>query len=420
MTSQENIVQSKLPKNAWLVVVLLFIVGALNYLDRTMITTMRSSILEEIPMTEAQFGLLTSMFLWIYGILSPFAGFMADRFSRSKVIIFSLFVWSMVTMLTSYATTYNQLLFTRALMGISEALYIPAALALIMDYHKGTTQSKATGLHMAGVMVGQSLGFVGGWLAENHSWNFAFHIFGIIGIAYSIVLFFILKDPKGEELNEIKSVEQKSKIVVGKVKFGAAMIDLFSRSSFVYLFIFWGVMGVVSWMIMGWLPTYYMEQFDLTQSKAGFYATAYLYPASIIGLLIGGFWSDRWSKNNLYARILVPMIGLTIAAPSIFIGSYTPILFIAIFFFMIYGSTRMFVDTNLMPILCLTVDKRYRATGYGLLNMFATIIGGLGIYAAGMFRDSQINLNLIFQIASVSILTCILFLWLVKKNAKKK
>ena len=117
-------------------------------------------------MTDAQFGLLTSVFLWVYGLLSPIAGFLADRYNRSKVIIGSLFVWSLVTWLTAHASTYEELLATRALMGISEACYIPAALSLIVDYHKGATRSLATGIHIAGVMVGQSLGFIGGWMAE--------------------------------------------------------------------------------------------------------------------------------------------------------------------------------------------------------------------------------------------------------------
>lgn len=416
-----RVAQVKVFQNPWLIVGLLFIVGLLNYLDRTMIATMRTSLVESIPMTDAQFGLLTSVFLWVYGLLSPFAGFMADRFSRSKVIIASLFIWSLVTWLTSHATTYNQLLITRALMGLSEAFYIPAALALIMDYHKGATQSLATGLHMAGVMVGQSLGFVGGWLAESHSWNYAFHIFGMVGIGYALALLFVLKDaPKSPLIEESPIPKEGIKNGDKEVKFGAALRDLFSSKSFIYLFVFWGIMGVVGWMVMAWLPTYYKEQFNLSQSMAGFYATAYLYPASIVGLLLGGFLSDRWSKTNSFARILMPMIGLAIAAPAVFLGSYITVLPIVIVAFLIYGLTRMFVDTNLMPVLSLTVDKRYRATGYGILNMFGTIIGGLGIYAAGAFRDSQINLNLVYRLAALSIVVCIMLLWLVKREAAKK
>ena len=84
---------ASLPARAWLTVGLLWVVGCLNYLDRVMITTMRGSLKEAIPMTEAQFGLLTTVFLLVYAVLSPFAGFLADRFNRSRVIIVSLFVF---------------------------------------------------------------------------------------------------------------------------------------------------------------------------------------------------------------------------------------------------------------------------------------------------------------------------------------
>ena len=402
-----------LPKGAWLVVALLFIVGALNYLDRTMITTMRNSIEDGIPMSDAQFGLLTSVFLWVYGLLSPFAGFLADRFNRSKVILGSLLVWSIVTWLTAHATNFEQLLATRALMGISEACYIPAALALIVDYHRGPTRSLATGIHIAGIMVGSSLGFLGGWIAEKHEWNLVFSIFGIIGIGYSVILFFVLHDAPSDHLDQTSEKQNN------KVNFLNAIRDLFTRVSFILLLFFWGLIGVVNWMVVGWLPTYYKEHFDLTQSIAGFYATAYLYPASIAGLLLGGFWADRWSRKNSSARILVPIIGLCLAAPGIFIGSYTSILPLAISFFFLYGLTRTFTDSNLMPILCIIADQRYLATGYGVLNFFGTVVGGVGLYSAGVLRDRQVNLSRVYQFASLLILACILLLLLVKWYAKK-
>lgn len=407
-----------LPKGAWLVVFFLFIVGALNYIDRNMLTTMRSSIIDSIPMSDAQFGLLTSMFLWIYGLLSPLAGFIADKFKRSHVIIISLIVWSAVTWLTGHATTYNQLLLSRALMGISEAFYMPAALALIVDYHRGPTQSLATGINLTGVMIGSSLGFVGGWIAEYYTWNLAFNGFGIIGIFYALILIFFLKDAPKEHVASPKS-EKKQK-EENAIRFSDALKNLFGKSSFIYLLFFWGVLGLVNWMIVAWLPTYYKESFNLSQSMAGVYATAYFYPASIVGLLLGGYLADRWSKKNRLARILIPLIGLIIAAPSIFFGSITSVLGITVAFFLSYALTSKFTDTNMMPMLCLIVDKRYRATGYGILNMFSTIIGGLGVYIAGAMRDSQINLSFVYQLSAIALILCIGILLLVIKNTRKE
>lgn len=409
-------IKHKLPQGAWRVVAFLFLVGALNYIDRNMLTTMRGSIVDSIPMTDAQFGLLTSMFLWVYGLLSPFAGFVADKFRRSHVIIASLIVWSVVTWITGHATTYNQLLFSRALMGISEAFYLPAALAMITDYHRGPTQSLATGINLAGVMIGSSLGFIGGWIAEHYSWNLAFNGFGIIGIIYAVILIFFLRDAPREELSSDGMTTKQSRSDVG---FLDAVKSLFSKSSYIYLLLTWGVLGLVSWMIVAWLPTFYLERFGLSQSVAGFYATAYLYPACIVGLLVGGFWADKWSVKNPLARILIPIIGLSIAAPCVFIGSYTTVMAVTIICFSVYGLTSKFTDTNMMPMLCLISDKRYRATGYGILNMFATIVGGLGVYIVGALRDANVGLHAIYQLAAASILLCIGLLLLMKRKVSK-
>lgn len=397
-------VKSKLPERAWLVVVLLAIVGCLNYLDRTMITTMRGSIVAAIPMSEAQFGLLTSVFLWVYGIASPFAGFLADKFNRSAVIIASLFLWSLVTWLTAYSTTFNHLLVTRALMGVSEACYIPAALSLIVEYHRDTTRSLAIGIHMVGIMVGSGLGFVGGWVAENHYWNTIFILLGVFGIIYAVVLAFTLKDaPKGE-------VNAASEKVEDKVNFFHSVKVLFKLKSYILVLIAWGLLGTVAWLVVGWLPTYFQEHFNLSQGMAGLYATGYLYPAAIVGLLAGGFWADRWSRSNPRARILVPVIGLCIAAPSIFIASYTDILPVAVICFMLYSLTKSFIDTNMMPVLCLIAYPRYRATGYGILNLMSCIIGGAGLYAGGVLRDLNVNLSSVYQIAALTMIISILVL----------
>ena len=184
---------TNLSSRAWLVVGLLWFVACLNYLDRIMITTMRGSMIAEIPMTETQFGMLTAVFLWVYGLISPFAGFLADRFSRSRIIIVSLIAWSAITLLTGHAKTFDQLLVARALMGISEACYIPAALAMITDYHRGPTRSLATGIHVTGVTIGSGLGGVAGWIAEKHGWSYAFNLFGIVGIVYGFVLVLLLR-----------------------------------------------------------------------------------------------------------------------------------------------------------------------------------------------------------------------------------
>lgn len=397
-----------LPAGAWLVVGLLSLGGFLNYLDRIIITTMRASIIKAIPMTEAHFGLLTSIFLWTYGVLSPFAGYLADKFNRSIVIFFSVFVWSAVTWMTAYTTTFSELLITRILMGVSEACFIPAALALIADYHRSATRSLATGVLMVGVMVGSGFGFAGGWVAEKHNWNTIFIYLGIFGIIYSLILLFSLR--------EVPKDYKETQTQKPTANFFLAVKSLFKLRSFILILIAWGLLGVVAWLVVGWLPTYFLEKFKLSQGVAGLYATAYFYSVALLGLLLGGYWSDRWSRTNPRARILVPIIGIIIGAPCIFISSYISILPIVVICFMLYAFTKSFIDTNMMPILCLVVDPHYRATAYGILNFLACIIGGLGIYAGGVLRDLHVNLAVIFQFAAFTMVAALILLSLVKRR----
>jgi MFS family permease len=402
----------KLPNRAWLTVGLLWFIGLLNYLDRVMITTMRGSIVAEIPMTEAQFGLLTAAFLWTYGVLSPFAGFLADRYSRSRVIIISLFSWSLVTWLTAHATTYGELLATRMLMGITEAAYIPAALALITDYHRGHTRSRAEGIHMSGIMVGAGLGGVGGWIAERYGWEHSFTLFGLMGLGYTFIVAFLLKDAPRERPSTANETD-----ALPKIGLGAAFVSLFRKKSFILALFYWGLLGMGGWAVVGWMPTYMNENFNLAQGVAGLTATGYLQTALLVGVIVGGAWADRWFRTNPYGRFYVPFIGLCCAAPGIFLAGNTNLLPLAIVGLVVYGFARAFADCNMMPILCQVTDPRYRATGYGVLNLCGTVVGGFTIYAGGALRDAKIDVSLIFGFASVSMVGCAALLLLIKSHA---
>lgn len=156
----------------------------------------------------------------------------------------------------------------------------------------------------------------------------------------------------------------------------------------------------------------------MSQTITGLYATGYLYPLSKIGVMVGGLIADLWYKSNKYSRIYLPALGLLIAAPAVFFASSTSIVWLTIIGFMVYAFTRTFSDANLIPVLCMISDELYRATGYGILNMFSTIVGGISIYAKGALRDQQVDLGLLFKIASVSMIMCAILLYMIKRKIK--
>lgn len=393
---------------AWLTVGLLWTVALLNYLDRLMIASMRDPIKADITMTDAHFGLLTSVFLWVYGLMSPVGGFMADRFSRRWTIIISLFVWSAVTWATGHITSLGGLLATRAIMGLSEACYIPAALALIADYHPGKTRSLGTGLHMTGIYAGAALGGIGGVIAEHYGWRSGFQWFGIFGVAYAFLLIFTLKD-------STSAAPQEPGAGVGWSGLAKGLLNI---RAFWFLFLASACVGLANWGINGWLPTYLREHFKLGLGAAGITATGYIQVASFLGVLVGGHWADRWSQTRPAARAWVPAIGLGVAAPCLFLALKADLFVAAIGGLVVYGLGRGFIDANLMPVLRTVVDERYSATGYGILNFVSVSIGGVLIYAGGMLKDAGFDLSVVFQAGAFGLLAAAAFLLAAAASAK--
>ena len=385
---------------AWLVVALLWPVALLNYLDRLMITTMREPILKEIAMSNARFGLLTSIFVWVYGFLSPLGGYLADRYGRRVVILGSLVVWSAVTWATGQASSFPELLLARGLMGISEACYIPAALALIADYHRGSTRSLATGLHTSGIYAGAALGGLGGVIAERFGWRAAFSLFGAIGLVYGIVLVFGLRDTtQAEDEGDSRDPAAGQ----GGRSLCKTLSELTAEPGFRILVALNLLVGACNWVIYTWLPTYLRDHFSLGVGAAGMSATGYVQIASFVGTLAGGAWADAWCRSRPGARAIVPAIGYLAAGPWLLLTATTAELPLAIAGLLAFGLGRGIFDANHMPLLRCLVPARASATGYGVLNLASCLAGGVMIYIGGALRDAHVSLALIFQAAAIGL-----------------
>jgi len=395
---------------AWIAVAVLWGVALLNYLDRLMIVTMHGSVVADIPMTEAQFGLLTSVFLWIYALASPLGGFLADKLGKKRMIVGSLIIWSAVTWLTGHARSFHELLVVRAIMGISEACYIPAAVALISDHHRGRTRSLATGIHGSGIYTGAALGGIGGIIAEHFGWRIGFTMFGLLGVLYGIAVCFLLC-----EAPPLRSEATASE----PLHLAGAGRALFWQRYFWIILLVNLFVGVSNWLVYGWLPTFLREQFHLGEGAAGLSATAYLQVASFLAILGGGIWADRWCATNPRARVLVTLTGFCAAAPALFLTGSANVLTISILGLIFYGVGRGFYDANLMPIMRQVIDERYSATGYGILNFTGNLMGGLMTYLGGVARDAQVPLGVIFQSAAAGLFaTCLLLLFIRPRAAQ--
>lgn len=386
---------------AWLVLALLWVVGFSCYLTRNLLTTMHGSLVAAIPMSDTQFGLLTSVFLWVYALLNPLGGMLADRFSRSVVIIASLFAWSAATLLTEYATTFPQLLALRVIMGISQGCYIPAAGALITDYHRGPTRSLAVAIHLTGLVIGGVASGLGGWLATRHEWSYAFRLVGLASLALGGLVLFLLRDVPREPGSSVPPSGGQPRVRVGE-----ALAHILSSGSVLALTLIFTMQSAISWVVIAWMPTYLRENFQLGEGAAGFSATGFLSATQLVCLIASGVWSDRWSQRNMRARLWVPAIGLAIAAPGFWLAGLTGFLFATILALILWGLAVGFVGSNTMPIVCLVFDPRYRATAFGIVNGASAFAGGLAVWGAGALRDLHIDLRQGLTFAGVCSLAC--------------
>jgi MFS family permease len=353
----------------WIITGLLAGVAMLNYIDRQMISTMRPAMQVDIGelTLAANFGRLMAVFLWVYGSISAFSGVIADRINRKWLIVASLFIWSTLTLCNAFATSFDQLYMLRALMGFSEALYFPAALSLIADYHDHRTRSRAVGIHATGIYLGQVFGGFGSTISKAYSWQQTFLLFGIIGMAYALLLIFFVHEKEREKTET-------------SFELGTHLKSLFTSLPFWIILLYFTIPSLPGWAIKNWAPTLIANSLHLDMAVAGPLTNISISLSSFFGVLIGGSLADKWYQSNPRGRIYTSAIGLALTIPSLILlgfgTGFLSIISAAVFFGLGFG---MF-DTNNMPILCQFVDKNQRATGYGFLNMG-------GIFAGAIITD---------------------------------
>lgn len=367
----------------WIVVGLLWGVALLNYMDRQMLSTMKPSMMADIAelQTATNFGRLMAIFLWIYGAVSPVAGFIADKLSKKWLITGSLLVWSAVTFSMGYAQTFEQLYWLRALMGVSEALYIPAGLALITEYHASTTRSLAVGIHMTGLYMGQALGGFGATVAHQFTWQTAFHTFGLIGVVYALLLVVLLRDkPVSPTAAQPIPVREKNP--------AKAFALLFTNMAFWVILFYFAIPSLPGWGIKNWLPTLFAENLHIDMSEAGPLSTITIAASSFAGVITGGLLSDKWVQVNIRGRIYTSAIGLGLTIPALLFIGFGDSLFAVIAAAFCFGFGFGMFDANNMPILCQFVSARYRATAYGLMNMAGVFAGAMITGLLGKSSDA--------------------------------
>ncbi len=366
-------------RQATLLVVLMWGAYFLNYCDRQAVFAMFPSLRTDLGMTDKQLGLTGAMFLWVYAFGCPIAGQLADRFSKRRLVVLSLALWSLITMATGLAQSAFTLLALRAAMGISESLFMPTAIALTANAHPRHLRSRAisvlTTAQIAGTVGGS---WFGGWMADRGQWRGAFFVLGAVGLLYAVPYFWFLRSVP-EEGAQNKDSEPKP----------LAAFILLRINTFRLLCVVFPVFVFGLWLLYGWLPTFLHDKFSLSQADAAFNATIFVQLTTAIGLLCGGSLADMLYRKTKASRLWLMSASLVLCAPCLHALGNSDSLQSTRLAAAGFGLFSGLLMGNIFPAAFDIVPSETRASAVGILNFCAAITSGFATLYGGVLKQTM-------------------------------
>jgi MFS family permease len=361
----------------WLLVFLLSTGLALDYLARLALFSVLPPLKKDLALGDVALGLVASSFLWTYGLLSPIAGFVGDRFSRRTVLIVSLAGWSMVTVLSGFVTNAWQLVAMRVFLAMTQVCYMPVGQAFLADFHGPETRGRASGFFQSGSSAGIFLaGLPVAWLATHLGWRTMLIVCGALGIVFSLVLWRFLPRLPGQR----EAVKPQAEKPVSLLDATA----LLRTPSMLTLMTAFAMTSITYWILFSYLPLFVYEKYHLSLEAAAFQATFYIQASAVALMPLYATVSDRWSARDPRKRYLACALASALGLPAlaaIGIGNQVPILTGGL---ILFGLVMASSDASWLAMLCNFTVPRQRATAYGLLNFSGTLAGGFAAMSAAL------------------------------------
>ncbi|MFN7939897.1 MAG: MFS transporter [Bryobacteraceae bacterium] len=364
-------------KPQWALIAYLWTCYVLNHADRQVVYTLFPALQSEFGLSDTMLGMTGALFLWVYGFCSPAAGILGDRWPRALMVTGSLALWSSVTLLTGFAPNGTVLLALRALLGISESLFMPAAYALMASAHGPETRSKAISIfatsQLAGVAIG---GSISGWLAEHYNWRIAFWVLGSAGLLFAGPLYAFLRRVPASFLGEGSKEAASAK----------SFVSLFFIPSLRVVVVFCAVATFGLYLVYTWLPTFLHDKFGLGLARAGVEASIYPQFGTALGLLAGGMLADRFYVRTPAARFWIILTAFFFAGPSIFLLGNLPTLETVRIAATAFSFFSGFIFGNQGAAAFDVVPAAYRASAIGALNLLGCTVSGFAPFLGGLAR----------------------------------
>ncbi|HYM05884.1 MAG TPA: MFS transporter [Terriglobales bacterium] len=359
---------------AWTTVGFLWFAYFLNYLDRQVVFSIFPVLRSSLGFSDTQLGLVGTLFIWVYSLCMPITGRLADVARRNRLVISSLALWSLATLGSGLSSSVPVFLFWRAVMGVTESLYVPAALATIAILHPGATRSKALAIHstaqFTGIIAG---GWYGGWAADHIGWRPGFTLLAIAGTAYAILLWRFFPDAPPS----FRHVHR-----------AATPADIFKSSCYWTLALAFFGFCTMLWMLYAWFPNFIYERYHLSMTESGLTATIYLQTSCMVGVLGGGVLADWLVERIRSGRFLIAIAGLAGSAPFAFLCLAAGSLAIAKLSAAAFGFFAGVFIANLFAAAYDVVSRQNYGLGAGILNLTGGVAGGAAILTTGLWKAS--------------------------------
>lgn len=399
------------PFYKWEVVLLLWVAFFLNQADRQAFNIVLPQIQEHLGASDSTMGLIAMLFNVFYALTVPFAGYFADRMSRSRQIWVSTLIFSTATFFTGLSGGIFWFILFRCFgMGLGQGLFGPTYTGIIAEYHDTKTRARAMSLHQTSYYIGViTCGFLAGWVAEKLGWQYAFFIFGGIGILFTAVLAWRLKDKPKESVAVPAAEDGKAEKAPTLFQ---AIAEIFRVPTAVcmliaYIGLIFGLNGYLTWM-----PKYLKESFDLSLTSAGFHSMFWTHAAAFFGVLAAGAMSDRMAarKGGARNRLLLQAAGLLLSAPCIALMGLSGNFVIVCAALAGFGFFRAFFDAGTYAVLYDVIEPKYYSMSSAVLILFGFGIGSLAPWILGMISDAVglsagiASLGAVWALASVALL----------------
>lgn len=371
------------PFYKWEVVILLWIAFFLNQGDRQAFNIVLPQIQTLFGASDSTMGLIAALFNVFYAVVVPFAGFYADRLSRSKMVILSTLIFSSATLFTGFAGGIISFIIFRCIgMGVGQGIFGPTYMGLIAQYHDSTTRGRAMSFHQTSSYIGVVVcSVLAGYIADHLGWQYACYIFGGLGVLFTGWMMIRLKDK--QTTVPIQKVEQPSfkdgLSAFFKVPTAICMLVAYTCAIFT-------ITGYLTWM-----PKYIKETFDLSTASAGFHSMFWTNITAFAGVMMGGIIADRIviRKKSGANRLCLQVIGILLAAPCVALMGLSQNLVIVCFALAGFGLFRGLFECATYPVLYDVISSKYYSLSSAIMILFGFSIGALAPWILGMIGDNM-------------------------------